>query len=591
MKRSIPLITHRKLLARYFKPQMKKVCIVAFLLLISVGLQLANPLVLRDFIEMITEDVSQRKLVFTAIIFISIAITNQMISVVASYLAQKIAWKAKNELRKDLLVHCLNLDISFHKEHTPGEMIERIDGDVNVMGNFFSNFLVLIFTNSIFLLGVLLVLFNEHWLIGISLSLIVVTAFFLLKWIRSISTPYWAEVREISTKFFSYIGEQVAGVDDIRSNGALGFVMNKFYMMLNKWLPSKRKAAISGAVIWSTTIFTFAICNITSFIVCYYLWGINEITVGTAYMVFLYTEFLIRPIEVLRTQIEDLQMVDVSIQRFDQLFNQTSSIIDGQEPLASGFNDFSIQFEDVTFGYNERDVALHNISFKIENGETLGIIGRTGSGKTSITRLLLRFYDPHKGEIRLGDRLLQGIPLVELRRRIGVVTQEIELFSGSIRDNLTFYDSSITNGELSQVIEELGLQHLMDSLPEGLDTMIDAGGSIFSAGEAQLLSIARVFLKKPDLIILDEAASRLDQATEKLIDQALTKLLRGRTSIIISHRISTLNRVDKIIIVQNGRIIESGYKRDLEENKNSIFRRILAVGKDMDDDIIMDDVV
>lgn len=192
--------------------------------------------------------------------------------------------------------------------------------------------------------------------------------------------------------------------------------MNKFYMMLNKWLPSKQKAAISGAVIWSTTIFTFAICNITSFVVCYYLWGINEITVGTAYMVFLYTEFLIRPIEVLRTQIEDLQSVDVSIRRFDQLFKLTSNIIDGKEPLVSGFNDFSIQFDDVTFGYNERDLALRNISFKIENGETLGIIGRTGSGKTTITRLLLRFYDPQKGVIRLGDKLLQSIPLIELRK-------------------------------------------------------------------------------------------------------------------------------------------------------------------------------
>lgn len=202
MKRSIPLITHRKLLARYFKPQMKKVVILTFLLLISVGLQLVNPLVLRDFIEMITEDVSRSKLVFTASIFISIEIANQMISVVANYLAQQIAWKAKNELRKDLLVHCLNLDISFHKQHTPGEMIERIDGDVNVIGNFFSNFLVLIFTNTFFLLGILFVLFNEHWLIGISLSLIVVTTFFLLKRIRSISIPYWTEVREISTHFF-----------------------------------------------------------------------------------------------------------------------------------------------------------------------------------------------------------------------------------------------------------------------------------------------------------------------------------------------------------------------------------------------------
>ena len=183
--------------------------------------------------------------------------------------------------------------------------------------------------------------------------------------------------------------------------------------------------------------------------------------------------------------------------------------------------------------------VLHDVSFALEPGTTLGLLGRTGSGKTTLTRLLFRLYDPTAGEIRLGGRDLRDLRLADLRRHVGMVTQEIQLFHASVRDNLAFFDPTIPDGRILAALDELGLWEWYESLPDGLDTKLAGGGGL-SAGEAQLLAFVRVFLKDPGLIILDEASSRLDPATEQRLTQAMTRLLRGRTAIIIAHRLPTV---------------------------------------------------
>lgn len=576
-------VTYRNLLRKYFVPQKGKVIALTLLLILSIALQILNPQILREFIDLFTKEKEKGELIIYASMFIGIAIINQCVSVLAGYIAQIMSWNAKNELRRDLLAHCTELDMSFHKERTPGEMVERIDGDVSVLGNFFSNFMVLVFTNVIFLSGVLVILFLEHWMIGASLSIVIVIAFFILKWVRGVSAPFWSAVREHSTKFFSNMTEHFTGIDDIKANGAVRFVMDKFYGQLKIWLPAKQKAALSSAIMWTTTIFSLALCNIVAFLVCYYLWDNNVISVGTAFMVFLYTEYLISPLEVLRTQIEDLQMVDVSIKRIQDLLDQSSSIIDGKTEIEKNAQNFSVEYDQVYFSYNDKEKALNNISFHLESGMTLGIIGRTGSGKTTLIHLLLRFKDPQSGSLKVGNRNLKNISVRNLREKIGIVTQDIQFFYGTIRDNLTLYDQSISDIELFEVLGELGVRNLIDSLPNKLDTIIDSSGGMLSAGEAQLLSIVRVFLKKPEIIVLDEASSRLDQATEHLVEKAITKLLHGKTSIIISHRLSTLNRADKILILQNGHIIEEGSRVELVNNKNSRFSRLLKAGNHIEE--------
>ena len=238
----------------------------------------------------------------------------------------------------------------------------------------------------------------------------------------------------------------------------------------------------------------------------------------------------------------------------------------------------SVEFDNVAFGYGDEEMVLKNLSFRLEPGRVMGLLGRTGSGKTTITRLLFRLYDPASGEIRLGGSSIKDATLEGLRGRIGMVTQDVQLFAASVRDNLTLFDGSVPDEHVLEVLRDLGMYGWLQSLPAGLDTELGPSGAGLSAGQAQLLALARVFLKDPGLVILDEASSRLDPATEQLIERAVDKLLRNRTGIIIAHRLPTVQRADEILILEDGEILERGSRADLVLDEDSHFAHLLRTG-------------
>jgi ABC-type multidrug transport system fused ATPase/permease subunit len=211
-------------------------------------------------------------------------------------------------------------------------------------------------------------------------------------------------------------------------------------------------------------------------------------------------------------------------------------------------------------------------------GAVLGLLGRTGSGKTTLARLLLRLYDPSCGEIRVGDVAIRATGLHDLRRHVGIVTQDVQLFNATVRDNLAFFNRSISDERIIQSLDELGLGSWYRTLPYGLDTELESGGGGLSAGEAQLLAFVRLFLADPGLVILDEATARLDPATEQLIEQAVSKLLRNRTGIVIAHRLPTVERADEILILENGSILEHGRREHLASDATSHFAGLLRTG-------------
>jgi ATP-binding cassette subfamily B protein len=238
----------------------------------------------------------------------------------------------------------------------------------------------------------------------------------------------------------------------------------------------------------------------------------------------------------------------------------------------------SVEFEGVSFEYNAGEPVLEEVSFRLERGKVLGLLGRTGSGKTTTTRLLFRLYDPTAGTIRLDGTDIRTVRLADLRRQIGVVTQDVQLFRATVRDNLTFFDPTIRDERILEAFAALGLSAWYESLPQGLDTSLAAGGGGLSAGEAQLLAFTRIFLKDPHLVIMDEASSRLDPATENLIERAVDRLLAGRTAIIIAHRLGTVQRADEIVILDNGRIVEHGPRERLAADPTARFYHLLRVG-------------
>lgn len=208
----------------------------------------------------------------------------------------------------------------------------------------------------------------------------------------------------------------------------------------------------------------------------------------------------------------------------------------------------------------------------------LGLLGRTGSGKTTLTRLLIRFYDPQTGTITLGGEPLPELSLASVRERVGVVTQDVQLFNASVRDNLSFFDRSIPDARILAALDALELRDWIETFPQGLNTRLQSGGEGLSAGEAQLLAFARVFLKDPGLIILDEASSRLDPATEARLERSISRLLAGRTAVVIAHRLETVRRADRIAILQDGAVVEQGERVALLADPDSVFSRLMQTG-------------
>ncbi len=586
-KVQIPVRQYFGLLEEYLKPQRASVVLMAVCLLFSVGLQLLNPQIVRFFMDTAQKGGAQSELIQAAAVFIGASFFQQVLNVGATYFSTRVGWTATNALRANLAEHCLKLDLSFHKARTPGELIERVDGDVSTLAAFFSNLSIHLGGNILLLLGVLVVMYLEDWRIGISLTVFSILAMLVLARVRNLGTPYWKAVREQNAIFFGFIGEQLSGTEDIRSSGATPYVMRSFVERLKTWYPVVWRSSMLGGSMWVVFEVLMALGTALAFGVAAPLYQHKVISLGTVYLIYQYTRLLAEPLDQIRNQLQELQRADAGISRVTELLATKSKLLDGPGANWSE-RALEVEFRGVHFGYEDEvkpepgledtnpEKVLENISFKLAPGKVLGLLGRTGSGKTTLARLLMRFYDPQHGEIRLNGIPLTSAKLEEVRSRVTLVTQNVELFQASIRENLSFFDPTVSDARIWAALEELGLHDWVRSLPKQLDTELSSAN--LSAGEAQLLAFTRVFLRNPSVIILDEASSRLDPATEALLERAVNKLLLGRSAIIIAHRLQTILRSDEILILEDGKILEHGSTKILGHDPNSRFAQLRRTG-------------
>jgi ATP-binding cassette, subfamily B, bacterial len=569
------------ILCKYLKFQWSKIALLALLLLTGMGLQLIIPQLLRRFIDASASNAPSKELFASALLFIGLAMGGQLISALATYVAEVVAWASTNRLRSDLILHCLYLDISFHNDRTPGELIERTDGDINTLANLFSKLVILVFGNALLLVCILALLFREDSRLGLMLTGFVAVALILLSGVRDLAVPYWVSEREANTELLGFLEERLSGIEDIRSSGAAPHALRLLYQLMRALLQQSMKAYLMVITVLGSTLGVFSLGTIISLGMGAYLLKAKVITVGAVYLIFHYTQLLRYPLEQLLSQVGALAQARASVERIQGLF-ETRSVIQSGEAVDLQSGPLSLELENVCFRYGKAggEAALQDFSFYFRAGSVTALLGRTGSGKSTLIRLLSRLYEPACGDIRVNNLDIRQISIPTLRRRIGVVTQEVQLFHGSVRDNLTVFDPGVSDERILEVLNDLGLSWWYDLLPEGLDTELKSQSAGLSAGEAQLLAFARAFLRDPDLVILDEASSRLDPVTEQLIRRTMDKLLeeRPRTSIIIAHRLSTVQRADDIIILDNGRIVERGARVSLMNDPDSRFYHLLQTG-------------
>jgi ABC-type multidrug transport system fused ATPase/permease subunit len=428
--------------------------------------------------------------------------------------------------------------------------------------------------------GMVVVLGVIDWRLGLGMAVYVGLALAVIVRTRHRAVSESSDEMGALGRLYGGIEERLTAAEDLRSNGAADHVAWRFVEDSEGALVSAVRRERAFLVMWWFVQGAVAAGWVLSLVLGAALVAAGTITIGTAFLLFQFVLLVARPLEEVVHELETVQKANGAMVRVADLMAIRPNVLDdGNTSPAPG--PLSITASDVDFDYGDDRPVLAAVDLHIRAGRSVGIVGRTGSGKTTFSRLVLRLVEPTGGQLALGGVPIAEIPLVELRRRVALVPQEVELFAGTLRDNVTLFDDEPTDAAVIDALERVGLGALAAS---GIERELGAAGAGLSAGEAQLLALARVWLRDPDIVVLDEATARVDPETERRLEAAVVELMRGRTTLVIAHRLSTLRSVDEIVVFDHGRVVEHGDRADLVGDDDSRFARLLALAHDSESD-------
>jgi ATP-binding cassette subfamily B protein len=575
---SAPGTSRARALFALLRPDAGRWVALGVLVAVSSGLALTGPLVVRRIVDEATRSADRSTLVRLAIVFLAIALAAQVINVAVTWFATVTAWRTTNQIRIDLTRHVLGLDHEFHRTHTPGELIQRVDGDVTSVSDFLGRVVPRAAGAAFVVVGMIVVLTVVDWRLAVGAAAYVAVSLWLVVRSRHRAVGESSDEMGSYAKLYGGIEERLTAAEDLRANGAATHAMWRFVEESTDAMASSVRRERAFLRMWWMVQGSVAGGSVVALVVGTALVAGDVITVGTAFLLFQYVLLLGRPLEDVVDQLETVQKANGAMVRVIDLLAVRPAIDDGGDtsPLAGPL---AVEFRHVSFDYGDDQPVLADIDLRIEPGRSVGVVGRTGSGKTTLSRLLLRLVDATDGEVRLGGVAVAQIARRELRRRVALIPQEVELFTGTVRDNVTLFDPTPTDAAVATALRRAGLDALVDG---GIHRQLGAGGAGLSAGEAQLLALARAWLRDPDLLVLDEATARVDPATEQRLEAGIAELMRGRTTVVIAHRLSTLRHVDEIVVLDHGRVVEHGDRSLLAGDRDSRFHRLLELALDVD---------
>lgn len=481
------------------------------------------------------------------------------------------------EIKRKLFSHIIGQGMRFFDQNQTGKLITRTESDANQLKSMFTQSSAQLFASTMLVLGTIAVLMYEDVRIGmigvISMIIVGLMLFFYLNYIRSLYT----KVREKNSQLTGYLTEYIQGVPLIKVHGREADIMNNMHNYNQEKANLEIKAGFIEYALFSAT---FRFCTEIGAIMVLFAYCSTRVyagtmSVGTLVMFIELLRQFFRPLESLIEVLAQLQSSLAAGVRVFDILDTEPAVQDSGEPAENLKLQEVIEFNDVTFAYDS-EVVLRNASFRVPKGQQLAIVGASGSGKTTCINLLLRFYDPTSGKITVDGRDIKSIRLSDWRQNIALVLQEIYLFPGTIMENLKAFHNDVADETVINAAKDLGAHEFIMRQPQGYQTVLAERGANLSYGERQLLSYTRAMVKDPDLLILDEATSSVDVITERILQASMDKLMRGRTSIVIAHRLTTIRKADRILVFEKGLLMQNG-DHDSLMKQQGIYRDLVMI--------------
>lgn len=480
-----------------------------------------------------------------------------------------LEWTGQNimhRLRQHIYIHMLGLDLAFFNENPSGKLVTRLTNDVQNMHEMFTSVIVTLFNDVIRIIGILVLLYWLNWRLAVLMTLLLPAILVATLWFSKIARNVYREIRTNLAKINAYLQEAVSGISLIQLYQREKDTERSFVNLNQAYFAS----TVQQIKIFGIFMPVLDILASTATAISIWYGGIlilrGEMTIGILVAFLSYMRLFFQPLRELSQKYSIVQSAMASAERIFQLLDTRSGLPVLPEPFGPQAVSGTLEFSNVTFGYDPDKPVIHNLSMKVDPGETVAIVGATGSGKSTLINLLERMYDPDSGRILLDGHDLRELDPQWLRNTVGLVMQEVYLVPGTIKENILL-DSGMEEQGLTAILQLAQLDELIGRLPQGIHTKIGEGNLELSAGERQLLTLARVMVRDPEILVLDEATANVDSETEILVERAIDATLSRRTSIVIAHRLSTIRRADRIIFMDSGQIVEEGTHEKLMADK------------------------